>query len=93
MTATSVTVPIPPLTNERRQDLVKVLKRKIEEGKVSVRNVRRGGQDNLRRLERDKAASQDQVRRAQDQLQKATDERTKTMDQIAAAKEAEIMQV
>ena len=88
-----VTVPIPPLTTERRQDLVKVLKRKIEEGKVSVRNVRRGGQDTLRRLERDKAASQDQVRRAQDQLQKATDEHTKTMDQVAAAKEAEIMQV
>ena len=88
-----VTVPIPPLTTERRQDLVKVLKRKIEEGKVSVRNVRRGGQDTLRRMEKDKLASQDQVRRAQDQLQKATDERTKTMDQVAAAKEAEIMQV
>lgn len=88
-----VTVPIPPLTTERRQDLVKVLKRKIEEGKVSVRNVRRGGQDALRRMEKDKLASQDQVRRAQDQLQKATDEHTKTMDQVAAAKEAEIMQV
>lgn len=88
-----VTVPIPPLTTERRQDLVKVLKRKIEEGKVSVRNVRRGGQDTLRRMEKDKLASQDQVRRAQDQLQKATDEHTKTMDQVAAAKEAEIMQV
>ena len=47
-----VTVPIPPLTTERRQDLVKVLKRKIEEGKVSVRNVRRGGQDTLRRMEK-----------------------------------------
>ena len=81
------------LTTERRQDLVKVLKRKIEEGKVSVRNVRRGGQDTLRRMEKDKLASQDQVRRAQDQLQKATDEHTKTMDQVAAAKEAEIMQV
>ena len=88
-----VTVPIPPLTTERRQDLVKVLKRKIEEGKVSVRNVRRGGQDTLRRMEKDKLASQDQVRRAQDQLQKTTDEHTKTMDQVAAAKEAEIMQV
>ena len=88
-----VTVPIPPLTTERRQDLVKVLKRKIEEGKVSVRNVRRGGQDTLRRMEKDKQASQDQVRRAQDQLQKTTDEHTKTMDQVAAAKEAEIMQV
>lgn len=88
-----VTVPIPPLNTERRQELVRLLKRKIEDGKVSVRNVRRGGQDTLKRMERDKIISQDQVRRAQDQLQKATDGHTKTIDQVAAAKEAEIMQV
>jgi len=88
-----VTVPIPPLNTERRQELVSLLKRKIEDGKVSVRNVRRGGQDTLKRMERDKIISQDQVRRAQDQLQKATDGHTKAMDQVAAAKEAEIMQV
>ena len=88
-----VTVPIPPLNTERRQELVRLLKRKIEDGKVSVRNVRRGGQETLRRMERDKLISQDRVRRAQEQLQKATDGHTQTMDQVAAAKEAEIMQV
>ncbi len=90
---TNITVPVPPLNTERRQDLVKVLKRKIEDGKVSIRNVRRDGQDRLRKMEKDKDISQDQSRRAQDQLQKATDGHTKTVDQVGAAKEAEIMQV
>ena len=90
---TNITVPVPPLNTERRQDLVKVLKRKIEDGKVSIRNVRRDGQDRLRKMEKDKDISQDQSRRAQDQLQKATDGHTKTVDQVGAAKEAEILQV
>ena len=90
---TNITVPVPPLNTERRQDLVKVLKRKIEDGKVSIRNVRRDGQDRLRKMEKDKDISQDQSRRAQDQLQKATDGHTQTVDQVGAAKEAEIMQV
>jgi ribosome recycling factor len=89
----NITVPVPPLNTERRQDLVKVLKRKIEDGKVSIRNVRRDGQDRLRKMEKDKDISQDQSRRAQDQLQKATDGHTQTVDQVGAAKEAEIMQV
>ena len=89
----NITVPVPPLNTERRQDLVKVLKRKIEDGKVSIRNVRREGQDRLRKMEKDKDISQDQSRRAQDQLQKATDGHTQTVDQVGAAKEAEIMQV
>ena len=89
----NITVPIPPLTRERRQELVRLLKRKLEEGKVSVRNVRRDGQDTLRKMERDKLISQDQNRRAQDQLQKATDAHTKRIDQVGAEKEAEIMQV
>ncbi len=88
-----ITVPIPSLNQERRQDMVKLLKRKLEEGKVSVRNVRREGLENLRKLEKDKDISQDQNRRAQDQLQKSTDEHTKTIDQVGTAKEAEIMQV
>ena len=70
-----------------------MLKRKIEDGKVSVRNVRRDGQDTLRKMERDKSISQDQNRRAQDQLQKATDNHTKLIDQVGVEKEAEIMQV
>ena len=90
---TNITVPVPPLNTERRQDLVKVLKRKIEDGKVSIRNVRRDGQDRLRKMEKDKDISQDQSRRAQDQLQKATDGHTKTVDQVGASKEAEILQV
>ena len=89
----NITVPIPPLNRERRQDLVRLLKRKIEDGKVSVRNVRRDGQDTLRKMERDKVISQDQNRRAQDQLQKATDGHTKVIDQGGTAKETEIMQV
>ena len=88
-----ITVPIPPLNQERRQDMVRLLKRKLEEGKVSVRNVRREGLENLRKLEKDKAISQDENRRAQEQLQKATDGHTKIVDEVGAAKETEIMQV
>ncbi len=88
-----ITVPIPPLNQERRQDMVRLLKRKLEDGKVSVRNVRREGLENLRKLERDKVVSQDENRRAQDQLQKMTDGHTKAIDQVGAAKETEILQV
>ena len=89
----NITVPIPPLNTERRQELVKLLKQKIEDGKVSVRNVRRDGLESLRKMERAKFISQDQNRRAQDQLQKTTDGHTKTIDEVGSAKEAEIMQV
>ena len=89
----NIMVPIPPLNTERRQELVRLLKRKIEDGKVSIRNVRRDGQDTLRKMERDKVISQDQNRRAQDQLQKSTDSHTKIVDQVGTAKETEIMQV
>ena len=89
----NITVPVPPLNQERRQELVRLLKRKIEDGKVSIRNVRRDGLEGLRKMEKDKVISQDQNRRAQDQLQKATDSHTKIVDQVATAKEAEIMQV
>ena len=89
----TITVPIPPLTQERRQELVRLLKRKLEDGKVSIRNVRRDGVETLRRLERDKAISQDENHRSQDQLQKATDAHVKTVDEVGSSKETEIMQV
>ena len=89
----NITVPIPPLNQERRQELVRLLKRKIEDGKVSIRNVRRDGVESLRKMEREKVISQDHNHRAQDQLQKATDGHTKSIDQLATAKEAEIQQV
>ena len=88
-----ITVPIPPLTNERRQEMVRLLRKKAEDGKVSLRNVRRDGQDTLRKMEREKDISQDENRRAQDQLQKVTDGHTKLIDETASAKEAEILQV
>lgn len=88
-----ITVPIPPLTSERRQEMVKLLRKKAEDGKVSVRNVRRDGLETLRKMERDKAISQDENRRAQDRLQKVTDGHTKLIDETASAKEAEILQV
>jgi ribosome recycling factor len=88
-----ITLPIPPLSQERRQEIVRLLRRKIEEGKTAIRNVRRDGNDTLRKMERDKVISQDDSRRAQEQLQKTTDAHVKTTEQIATAKEAEIMQV
>lgn len=88
-----ITVPIPPLSQERRQEMVRLLKRRVEDGKTAIRNVRREGNDTLRKMERDKLISQDESRRSQDQLQKTTDSRIKNIDQIATAKESEIMQV
>lgn len=88
-----ITVPIPPLTRERRQEMVRLLKRKAEDSKVAVRNVRRDGVDSLRKMERDKDISQDESRRSQDTLQKTTDSHIKTIDEVAADKEAEIMEV
>lgn len=89
----TITVPIPQLTQERRQDMVKLLKRKIEDGKVSIRNVRRDSLESLRKLEKDKSISQDDGRRAQDRLQQTTDGFTKKIDETGSAKEAEILQV
>ena len=88
-----ITVPIPPLTQERRQEMVRLLKRKAEDSKVAVRNVRREGVDSLRKMERDKSISQDENRRSQDSLQKTTDTHIKAIDEVAATKESEIMEV
>ena len=88
-----ITVPIPPLTQERRFEMVRLLKKKIEDGKVSIRNVRRDSVDRLRKLEKDKSISQDDSRRGQDQIQKSTDSYTKLIDDISKVKEDEITQV
>ena len=88
-----ITVPIQQLTQERRLEMVKLLKRKIEDGKVSIRNVRRDSLESLRKLEKGKSISQDDGRRAQELLQKTTDGFTKQIDETGSAKEAEILQV
>ena len=88
-----IRLPIPPLSEERRRDLVRTLGQRIENGKVAVRNVRRSALEQLRNLEKSKDISQDESRRAQDDLQQLTDAHIDTIDEISKAKEAEIMQV
>jgi ribosome recycling factor len=88
-----ITIPIPTLTKERRIDMVKLLKKRIEDSKVSIRNIRRDGIDTLRQLEKNKTLSQDNNKRLQDQLQKITDGHMKSVDDIFAKKEQDIMQI
>ena len=90
---TTIRLPIPLLNEERRKDLVKVVRRRIEDGKVAVRNVRRDGLESLRALEKNKEISQDEQKRAQDQLQKVTDTFVGQADVLGAKKEAELMEV
>ena len=88
-----IRLPVPALSQERRRDLVRVLKKKVEDGKLVVRNVRRGALERHRSMERNKVISQDENRRAQDQLQKTTDVHINQMDRVLETKEAEIMEV
>jgi ribosome recycling factor len=84
---------IPQLTEERRRDLTKLVRSRVEESKVALRNLRREALDDLRELEREKLISEDDQRRAQDRLQELTDRYARELDQIGATKEAEVMEV
>ncbi len=88
-----IRVPIPPLSQERRQELVKSLGQKVEDGKVAVRNVRRDAQDKLRSLERNKEISKDENQRAQGQLQKTTNSHVEAIDRFWKSKTDEMMTV
>ncbi len=84
---------IPPLTEERRRDMVKVVHKKVDEGKVAVRNCRRDAHDRLRAEEKRKEISEDELKRGADRLQKLTDRYIDEMDKVGHAKETEIMEV
>jgi len=84
---------IPPLTEERRRDMVKMIHKKVDEGKVAVRNCRRDGHDRLRAQEKQKEISEDELKRGTDRLQKLTDRYIDEMDKVGHAKETEIMEV
>jgi ribosome recycling factor len=86
-------LPIPALTEERRKDLVKVVRRVAEEGKVAIRNVRRDVMQHLKELVVNGDVGDDEERRAEQQVQKITDEHTKSIDDLLKVKEAEIMEV
>ncbi|MEM9567524.1 MAG: ribosome recycling factor [Synechococcus sp.] len=84
---------IPPLTEERRKDLVKMVGKLAEEGKVSVRNIRRDGIDSIRKQEKNSEISEDESKDLQDSVQKLTDKYVKKIDEITKAKEVEITSV
>ena len=88
-----VRLPIPALTEERRKDLVKVVRRVAEDGKVAIRNVRRDVMQHLKELVVNGDVGDDEERRAEQQVQKITDDHTKSIDDLLKVKEAEIMEV
>jgi len=88
-----IRLPIPTLTEERRKELVKVVRRVAEDGKVAIRNVRRDVMQHLRELVTNGDVGDDEERRAEQQVQKITDEHTKSIEDLLKVKEAEIMEV
>lgn len=90
---TVIRLAIPQLTQERRTELMKVIKKKAEEGRVAVRNVRRDTNDQLKAMQKDGKMSEDDLKRNQDEVQKLTDRYIKEIDALLATKEQEIMQV
>jgi ribosome recycling factor len=88
-----VRVPVPPLTEERRREIVKQVKHKGEEHKIAVRNERRDAKELLEVAEKDGDVSQDEAKKALEKVQKETDDGVKKVDEMVAAKEKEVMQV
>ena len=88
-----IRIGIPPLSEERRQELIKVVRKRVEERKVAVRSLRHEAMDALKKLEKDKEISQDEHKRVLEQLQKLTDRFTSDIDQIGRDKEAGLVEV
>ncbi len=90
---TLIRVPIPPLSEERRKELVKVAGKYAEQNKVAIRNIRRDALDEVKKLKKDNMISEDEEKRAETEIQKITDEAVKKIDEMQALKEKDIMQV
>ena len=90
---TNLKIPIPPLNEERRKEYVKLTKRFGEETRVAIRNIRRDANDHLKREEKEKKISEDQLKDAEDRVQKITNEHVEAVDDILKHKEIEIMEV
>lgn len=88
-----IRVPLPALTEERRRDLVKIVRHEAEQGRVAVRNIRRDANSDIKELLKEKEITEDDDRKAQDNIQKLTDEFVKKIDEVLATKEAELMEV
>lgn len=90
---TNLKIPIPMLTEERRKDFVKIVKKFGEDSKVAIRNIRRDANDHLKKEEKDKKMSEDELKSEEDEVQKLTDQHIKMIDEILRHKENEIMEV
>jgi len=90
---TNIRIPIPALNEERRKELVKLVKNFGEDTKIAIRNIRRDANDHLKKIEKEKKISEDQLKDAEDVIQKYTDEHTKMVDDVLKRKEEEIMEV
>ena len=90
---TTIRVPLPPLTEDRRRDLVKVVRRAGEEAKVAIRNIRRDANETIKKMEKEKEVTEDDSKEGQENIQKLTDKKIKVIDEIKAKKEKEVMAV
>jgi ribosome recycling factor len=88
-----IRIPVPPMTEERRRDVCKHLNKVLEEHRTAVRNIRRDGNDALKKLTKDKKISEDDEKRAMEEVQKMTDGEIRRMEELSQKKEAEVMQV
>jgi len=88
-----IRIPVPPLTEERRKEMVKHLHKVLEEHRTAVRNIRRDGNDAIKKAMKDKKISEDDERRALEEIQKLTDDEIKKMEEMSKMKEKEVMQV
>jgi len=86
-------IPVPPMTEDRRRDVCKHINKVLEEHRTAVRNVRRDGNDALKKLAKDKKIGEDEEKRALEEVQKMTDEEIRRMEELSRKKEAEVMQV
>lgn len=89
----SVRVPIPPLTEERRKDMIRVVRNETENARIAIRNIRRDANNQLKELLKEKEISEDEERRAQDAIQKLTDKYISDLDKLLTAKEADLMEI
>ncbi|ASJ75165.1 ribosome recycling factor [Granulosicoccus antarcticus] len=90
---TVIRVPVPPMTEERRRDMVKMVRAETENTRVAIRNIRRDANGDLKELEKEKEISQDDLRKGEDGVQKLTDAAIKNIDAVLAKKEADLMEV
>ncbi len=88
-----IRVPVPPLTEERRKDMVKHLHKVLEEHRTAVRNIRRDGNDAIKKAMKEKKITEDDEKRAMDEIQKLTDDEIKKMEDMSKAKEKEVMEI